>query len=103
MLNAFWRVAPSVLLSFLAICDALDFLRAIVFSSRTSAEVHARRFFFLFAINPPFQESQLVSLTGANEKPTDGLEITFGSRAFATLSTMEFYDNSFERRYGTAS
>src|SRR5271154_5863386 len=74
MLNAFWRVAPSVLLNFLAIRDALAFLRAIVFSSRTSAEVHARRFFFLFAIKPPFQESQLVSLTGANEKPTDGVK-----------------------------
>jgi len=75
MLNAFWRVAPSVLLSFLAICDALVFLRAIVFSSRTSPEVHARRFFFLFAIKPPFQERQLVSLMGAIEKPTDELEI----------------------------
>ena len=75
MLNAFWRVAPSVLLSFLAICAALVFLRAIVFSSRTSPEVHARRFFFLFAIKPPFQERQLVSLTGAIEKPTDEIEI----------------------------
>src|SRR5215472_9748095 len=56
MLKAFWRVAPSVRLSFFAICDALVFLRAIVFSSRSSLEVHARRFFFLFAITPPFQE-----------------------------------------------
>jgi len=32
MLKAFWRVAPSVLLSFFAICDALVFLRAIVFT-----------------------------------------------------------------------
>jgi hypothetical protein len=47
-------------------------LRAIVFRSRTSAVVQARRFFFLFAIKPPFQERQLVSLMGANEKPTDG-------------------------------
>src|SRR5271170_1833527 len=62
MLNAFWRVAPSVLLSFLAICDALVFLRAIDLSSRTSAEVHARRFFFLFAIKPPFQENRLYPL-----------------------------------------
>jgi hypothetical protein len=76
MLKAFWRVAPSVLLNFLAICDALVFLRAIVFSSRTSPEVHARRFFFLFAINPPCQESQLVSLPGAKEKPTDGMKAT---------------------------
>ena len=84
MLNAFWRVAPSVLLSFLAIPDALVFLRAIVFNSRTSAEVHARRFFFLVAIKPPCQERQLVSLTGAKEKPTDGIEIIFDGRPFAT-------------------
>jgi hypothetical protein len=68
MLKAFWRVAPSVLLSFFAICDALVFLRAIVFSSRSSLEVHARRFLFLFAIKPPFQERPLVSLMGAKEK-----------------------------------
>src|ERR1700757_3375671 len=70
MLKAFWRVAPSVLLSFFAICDALVFLRAIVFSSRSSLEVHARRFFFLFAITPPFQERPLVSLIRAKEKPS---------------------------------
>ncbi|MGB5180790.1 MAG: hypothetical protein WBO12_01155, partial [Xanthobacteraceae bacterium] len=70
MLKAFWRVAPSVLFSFFAICDALVFLRAIVFSSRSSLEVHARRFFFLFAIKPPFQERQLVSLMRAKEKPS---------------------------------
>ncbi|MGB6283302.1 MAG: hypothetical protein WBG18_02580 [Xanthobacteraceae bacterium] len=70
MLKAFWRVAPSVLFSFFAICDALVFLRAIVFSSRSSLEVHARRFFFLFAIKPPFQERQLVSLMQAKEKPS---------------------------------
>jgi hypothetical protein len=78
MLKAFWRVAPSVLLSFFAICDALVFLRAIVFSSRSSLEVHARRFFFLFAITPPFQERQLVSLMRAKEKPS--VMITFGVR-----------------------
>src|SRR6516162_11873675 len=70
MLKAFWRVAPSVLLSFFAICDALVFLRAIVFSSRSSLEVHARRLLFLFAITPPFQERQLVSLIQAKEKPS---------------------------------
>jgi hypothetical protein len=58
MLKAFWRVAPSVLLNFLAICDALVFLRAIVFSSRTSLEVHERRLFFLLAIVSPFQDKQ---------------------------------------------
>jgi hypothetical protein len=71
MLKAFCRVAPSVLLSFFAICDALVFLRAIVFSSRSSLEVHARRFLFLFAIKPPFQERPLVSLIGVKEKPRD--------------------------------
>ena len=77
MLKAFWRVAPSVLFSFLAICDAEVFLRAIVFSSRTSLEVHERRFFFLLAIVPPFQESQLVSLTDVKEKPFGWMVITF--------------------------
>jgi len=77
MLKAFWRVAPSVLLSFLAIRDADVFLRAIVFSSRTSLEVHERRFFFLLAIIPPFQESQLVSLTDVKEKLFGWMEITF--------------------------
>src|SRR4029077_1601762 len=56
MLNAFWRVASSVLLSFLAIRDALVFFRAIVLSSRSSLEVHARRFFFLFAIDCPLRD-----------------------------------------------
>ena len=55
MLNAFCRVAPSVLFSFLAILEAGVFLFAIDFSSRTSVEVHARRFFVLLAIEPSFQ------------------------------------------------
>jgi hypothetical protein len=63
MLNAFCRVAPSVLFNFLAIFDAGVFLRAIVFSSRTSTEVHARRFFDLLAIEPPyFNEGSLYPL-----------------------------------------
>src|SRR5215469_1279015 len=68
MLKAFWRVAPSVLLSFFAICDALVFLRAIVFSSRSSPEVHARRFFFLFAMTPPFQERPACILNASKRK-----------------------------------
>jgi hypothetical protein len=72
MLNAFCRVAPSVLFNFLAILDAGVFLFAMVFSSRTSPEVHARRFFVLLAIKPPFQCRQIVSLAGAEEKPKDG-------------------------------
>jgi hypothetical protein len=73
MLNAFCRVAPSVLFSFLAILDAGVFLFAMVFKSRTSPEVHARRFFVLLAIEPPFQMRRVVSLAGAEEKPKDGL------------------------------
>jgi hypothetical protein len=75
MLNAFCRVAPSDLFNFLAILPAGVFLRAIVLSSRTSLEVHARRFFDFFAIKPPFHVRQLVSLMGAKEKTTDGIEM----------------------------
>src|ERR1700757_2075952 len=75
MLKAFWRVAPSVRFSFLAICAAVVFFFAIALRSRTSAAVHARRFFFIFAIKPPFQERQFVSLTGVREKPTDSFSL----------------------------
>src|ERR1700677_2811851 len=75
MLKAFWRVAPSVRFSFLAICDAEVFFFASDFRSRTSAAVHARRFFALFAIKPPFHERQFVSLAGVNEKPTDQFRV----------------------------
>jgi hypothetical protein len=68
MLNAFCRVAPSDRRSFLAILPAVVFLRAIDFRSRSSPAVHARRFFGLLAIKPPFQQSQFVSLTGVDEK-----------------------------------
>jgi hypothetical protein len=59
MLNAFCRVAPSVLRNFLAIFPAVVFFFAKLFNSRTSVAVHARRFFDFLAINPPFQERQL--------------------------------------------
>ncbi|MGB7035167.1 MAG: DUF3574 domain-containing protein, partial [Xanthobacteraceae bacterium] len=88
MLKAFWRVAPSVRLSFLAICDAVVFLRAMVFRSRTSPAVHERRFFFLLAIMPPFQESRLVSITDVKEKPKDGDHLC-ESRPTATYAIME--------------
>jgi len=81
MLNAFWRVAPSDRRNFLAILPAGVFLRAIVFSSRTSPAVHARRFFARLAINPPFQERQLVSLTGADEKSGDRTGIIISAAA----------------------
>jgi hypothetical protein len=51
------------------------FLRAIVFKSRTSPEVQARRFVDLLAINPPFQERPLVSLTGAKEKSGESPDV----------------------------
>jgi len=44
MLNAFCRVAPSVLFNFFAIFGAGVFVFAIVFSPRTSVAVQARRF-----------------------------------------------------------
>ncbi len=75
MLKAFCRVAPSVLLNFLAILAAGVFLRAIVFSSRTSVEVHARRFFDFLAINPPNQiGSWYPPGLGAEEIGTDGTD-----------------------------
>jgi hypothetical protein len=55
MLNAFCRVAPSVRFNFLAILEAGVFRFAMVFSSRTSDEVHARRFLVRLAIEPPLQ------------------------------------------------
>ncbi len=48
MLNAFWRVAPSVRFSALAIRRAGVFLRASDFNSRTCAGVQARLFDALF-------------------------------------------------------
>jgi hypothetical protein len=56
-------------------------LRAIVFSSRSSLEVQPRRFFFLFAITPPFQETPLVSPMRAKEKPSVTIILPFGSLA----------------------
>ena len=50
-LNAFCRVAPSVLFKRLAIFPALTFLRASAFSSLTCIDVQAR-LFFPFFISP---------------------------------------------------
>jgi hypothetical protein len=50
MLKAFWRVAPSVRFSHLAIFLVGVLLRANALSSRTSFEVQARRFFEFLAI-----------------------------------------------------
>jgi hypothetical protein len=47
ILKAFCRVAPSVRFRVRAMLAARDFLRAIVFSVRTSDDVHERRFDFL--------------------------------------------------------
>jgi hypothetical protein len=76
MLNAFCRVAPSVLRSFLAIFPAAVFFFAMLFNSRTSVAVHARRFFDFLAINPPFQEKHyIISLTEAKETQQIGLMV----------------------------
>lgn len=71
MLNAFCRVAPSVLFSFLAILDAGVFFFAIDFNSRTSVEVQARRFFVLLAIEPPFQMKVIWIPCGSEGKDND--------------------------------
>ena len=75
MLNAFCRVAPSVRFNFLAILAAGVFLRAMVFSSRTSVEVHARRFFDFLGINPPYKIGSWYPLAGAEEIGTDRFSI----------------------------
>jgi hypothetical protein len=75
MLNAFCRVAPSVLFNFLAILAAAVFFFANAFSSRTSVAVQARRFFDFLAINPPFQERQLLSHAGVEENRTDRVDV----------------------------
>src|SRR5262249_14286549 len=64
MLNAFWRVAPSVIFNFLAIFDAAVFFLACDFNSLIAVAVQSRRFFDFLAINPPFQERQTISLSG---------------------------------------
>jgi hypothetical protein len=51
-------VAPSVLLSALAILPAGVFPRASVFSSRMSVLVHSRRFEFFLAISSPFKKEE---------------------------------------------
>jgi hypothetical protein len=97
-------VAPSVLFNFLAIREAGVFLFAIVFSSRTSPEVHARRFFALLAIEPPFQCRRLVSLVGTKEKPKDGVENMFVTRNRLTdLTTNTILLGSFLTRYREGS
>jgi hypothetical protein len=73
MLNAFWRVAPSVLFNFLAIFAAAVFFFANDFNSRISVAVQARRFFDFLAINPPFQERQTISLSGGGRNTTHGV------------------------------
>lgn len=75
MLNAFCRVAPSVLFNFLAILAAAVFFFASAFSSRTSVAVQARRFFVFLAINSPFQERQPISHSGVEEKVKDSFDV----------------------------
>jgi hypothetical protein len=68
MLKAFCRVAPSVRFNFLAILDAVVFRFAMDFRSRTSAEVHARRFFARLAIEPPLQMQAVCIPCGGERK-----------------------------------
>jgi hypothetical protein len=68
MLNAFCRVAPSLRFSFLAIRPAGVFLRAIVFSSRTCADVQAR-LFKPFFMRISMLAQALVAEIQAKEKP----------------------------------
>jgi hypothetical protein len=74
MLNAFCRVAPSVRFNFLAILDAGVFRFAIAFRSRTSLEVHARRFFVRLAIEPPLQMQAACIPYGSERKVEDRME-----------------------------
>lgn len=53
MLNAFCRVAPSVLFNFLAILVAGVFRFAIALNPRTSVAVQVRRFFDCLAMELP--------------------------------------------------
>jgi hypothetical protein len=55
-LNAFWRVAPSVRLSALAIFGAGAFFLAIDLSVRTCSALHATRFRFLAISGLRFQK-----------------------------------------------
>ena len=75
MLKAFWRVAPSVLRNRLAILPAVVFFFASVLNSRTSVAVHARRFFALLAINPPFQSKPMGSLSGVEAELNSAVEV----------------------------
>ncbi len=71
MLNAFWRVAPSVRLSVLAIFEAGTFFRASDLRSRTCTAVQARFLFDPFFITNLFSGYKgrvLVALSWSKEK-----------------------------------
>ncbi len=71
MLNAFWRVAPSVRFRVLAIFLAGVLLRASDFNSRTCTDVQARLFFdpFFIRICSPCKGRALVAENQSKEKP----------------------------------
>jgi hypothetical protein len=94
MLNAFCRVAPSVLLNFFAILAAAVFFFAMLFNSRTSVAVHARRFFDFLAINPPFQERQLHLINRGERNTTD---------RFEGICKAVFDPNNTRRQVGSAT
>src|SRR5215469_2926441 len=61
--SAFWRVAPTVRLSALAIFGAGVLARAIVLSSLTSSLVHSRRFAFLAMVPLSIQVRRTLCLS----------------------------------------
>ncbi len=71
ILNAFWRVAPSVRFRVLAIFPAGVFFRASDFSSRTCTDVQARLFdpFFIRICSPVNKGRALVAGNQTKEKP----------------------------------
>ena len=70
MLNAFWRVAPSVRLSALAILRAGVLFFAKVFSSRTCAELQAILFRAFFGIykSPILEKRDVIALSDLKRK-----------------------------------
>jgi len=75
MLNAFWRVAPSVRFRDLAIFEAGVFLRASDFNSRTCMDVQVRLFFpfFITKLFSVYKGRCLLARSWAKEKICAGI------------------------------
>ena len=71
ILNAFWRVAPSLRFNALAILAAGFLFLASDFNVRTCTGVHARRFdtFLAIQITPGSRKGRLVAENSYKEKP----------------------------------